>query len=66
MLKQTYTVAHEIVQSPNKIIHRVQYCSLQKKKIAQPSFYRLKRLPKNFMGQSPKYVNFEIKNQQSC
>ena len=47
-------------------MHRVQYCSLQKKKkIAQPSFYRLKRPPKNFKGQSPKYVNYEIKNQQS-
>ena len=32
MLKQTYTVAHETVQSPNKFMHRVQYCSLQKKK----------------------------------
>ena len=32
MLKQTYTVGHEIVQSPNKFMHRVQYCSLQKKK----------------------------------
>ena len=31
MLKQTNTVAHEIVQSPNKFMHRVQYCSLQKK-----------------------------------
>ena len=60
MLKQTNTVAHEIVQSPNKFMHRVQYCSLQnkKKKIACP--------PKNFKGQSPKYVNYEIKNQQSC
>lgn len=37
----------------------------KKKKIAQPSFYRLKRPPKNFKGQSPKYVNYEIKNQQS-
>ena len=36
-----------------------------KKKIAQPSFYRLKRPPKNLKGQSPKYVNYEIKNQQS-
>ena len=32
MLKQTNTVAHETVQSPNKFMHRVQYCSLQKKK----------------------------------
>ena len=32
MLKETHTVAHEIVQSPNKFMHRVQYCSLQNKK----------------------------------
>lgn len=46
MLKQTYTVAHEIVQSPNKIIHRVQYCSLQKKKSLSHPFIDLNAYPK--------------------
>lgn len=47
MLKQTYTVAHETVQSPNKFMHRVQYCSLQKKK--------KNRVPtQKFQGPEPK------------
>ena len=45
MLKQTYTVAHKTVQSPNKFMHRVQYCSLQKKN----------RVPtQKFQGPEPK------------
>lgn len=48
MLKQTYTVAHEIVQSPNKFMRRVQYCSLQKKK-------KKNRVPtQKFQGPEPK------------
>lgn len=48
MLKQTYTVAHEIVQSSKKFMHRVQYCSLQKKK-------KKNRVPtQKFQGPEPK------------
>ena len=48
MLKETNTVAHEIVQSPNKFMHRVQYCSLQNKK-------KKNRVPtQKFQGPEPK------------
>ena len=48
MLRQTNTVGHEIVQSPNKFTHRVQYCSLQKKK-------KKNRVPtQKFQGPEPK------------
>ena len=55
MLKQTYTVAHETVQSPNKFMHRVQYCSLEKKKNRVPT--------QKFQGPEPKvFMKLKINN----